>query len=243
MLANLRDCERRGGFFDLITCNHDTVRLAPRLTDRERRLAFGMLLTMPGCPFVYYGDEIGLAYRPLPTKEGGYVRTGSRTPMQWSSDEPNLGFSTVDSAALYLPVDAADAHPLVAADTEAVADDADPVPTAAAAMADPDSLWHWIRSLIGIRRAHPALRADGRLDVLAAPADGRVFAYRRSIATDEDGMTGDIIVAMNPGRSMQRVDLPEPDHDCTVLLECGDPMAADGGFILPPQSFIVIAVH
>ena len=290
-LPQLRECEQLDGFFDLITCNHDTVRLAPRLTDRERRLAFGMLLTMPGCPFVYYGDEIGLAYRPLPTKEGGYVRTGSRTPMQWSADEPNLGFSTADPAALYLPVDDgagtdgshtsvaadaeaggshpsvdagvdADAHPLVAADAGTAADTADPVPTAAAAMADPDSLWHWIRALIAVRRDHPALRADGRFDVLAAPADGRVFAYRRSVVADGGRMAdtadasgtasdsadivtpgGDIIVALNPGRSTQRVDLPEPDRDCMVLLECGDPMVVDYDVILPPQSFIVLAVR
>ncbi len=53
-----------------------------------------MIFTMPGAPFLYYGDEIGMRYRWLPTKEGGYHRTGSRTPMQWDNGR-NMGFSSV----------------------------------------------------------------------------------------------------------------------------------------------------
>lgn len=59
---------------------------------------------LPGAPFIYYGDELGMRYRPLPSKEGGYTRTGSRTPMQWD-DGANLGFSQAAAEALYLPVD------------------------------------------------------------------------------------------------------------------------------------------
>ena len=57
--------------------------MAPRLSQREIALAYCTLFAMPGVPFLYYGDEIGMRYRALPGKEGGYVRTGSRTPMQW----------------------------------------------------------------------------------------------------------------------------------------------------------------
>ena len=79
------------GHFCLITCNHDTARLAPRLTPEELAVAYGMILTMPGVPFLYYGDEIGMRYRNLPTKEGGYVRTGTRTPMPWDAErQPRL---------------------------------------------------------------------------------------------------------------------------------------------------------
>ena len=85
------------GHFCLITCNHDTARLSPRLTPEELAVAYGMILTMPGVPFLYYGDEIGMRYRNLPTKEAGYVRTGTRTPMQWDASA-NLGFSTADAA-------------------------------------------------------------------------------------------------------------------------------------------------
>ena len=69
---------------------------------------------MPGVPFLYYGDEIGMRYQNLPTKEGGYFRTGSRTPMQWS-DGVNAGFSTGRSEDLYLPVDPSPDAPNVAA--------------------------------------------------------------------------------------------------------------------------------
>jgi maltose alpha-D-glucosyltransferase/alpha-amylase len=59
------------------------------------RVIFAMLLTLPGVPFLYYGDEIGMRYlENLTAKEGSFQnRTGSRTAMQWTSGR-NLGFST-----------------------------------------------------------------------------------------------------------------------------------------------------
>lgn len=69
----LRGAERLGGTFNFITCNHDTARIAPRLSEREIALAYCTLFAMPGTPFLYYGDEIGMRYLPLPTLEGGYV--------------------------------------------------------------------------------------------------------------------------------------------------------------------------
>ena len=83
---------RKDGLYCLLTCNHDTIRPAVGLTTDELRIAYAMLFTMPGAPFLYYGDEIGMRYLTLPTKEGGYFRTGSRTPMQWAPGE-NLGFT------------------------------------------------------------------------------------------------------------------------------------------------------
>ena len=115
---------RKDGLYCLITCNHDTIRPSAGLTPDELKIAYAMLFTLPGAPFVYYGDEIGMRYLPLPTKEGGYFRTGSRTPMQWDNSA-NKGFSTAAADKLYLPVD----------------DTAD-APTVAAQQADPDSLWH-----------------------------------------------------------------------------------------------------
>lgn len=80
------------GYISLITGNHDTMRISRTLDDRQLRLAYAFLFTMPGVPFLYYGDEIGMRYLPLKSKEGGYQRTGSRTPMQWGGGK-NLGFS------------------------------------------------------------------------------------------------------------------------------------------------------
>ena len=69
-------------------------RLKWKLDDEEIKIAFAFLLSMPGVPFIYYGDEIGMRYQGhLKSKEGGYYRTGARTPMQWNR-ALNCGFST-----------------------------------------------------------------------------------------------------------------------------------------------------
>lgn len=67
-------------------------RLAKNLDTDELKVAFAFLLSMPGAPFIYYGDEIGMRYvEGLTSVEGGYGRTGSRTPMQWD-DSLSAGF-------------------------------------------------------------------------------------------------------------------------------------------------------
>ncbi|KFI48096.1 alpha-amylase family glycosyl hydrolase [Bifidobacterium biavatii] len=93
------------GYICIPSGNHDMVRMRDTLTPDEMKLAFAFLMTMPGCPFVYYGDEIGMAYvHGLRSKEGGYERTGARTPMQWD-DSTNAGFSAARRGDLYLPLD------------------------------------------------------------------------------------------------------------------------------------------
>ena len=67
------------GYICIPSGNHDMIRMRDTLTTDEMKLAFTFLLTMPGCPFIYYGDEIGMRYmHGLKSKEGGYERTGSR---------------------------------------------------------------------------------------------------------------------------------------------------------------------
>ena len=166
------------GDSNLITCNHDTLRTAQRLTERERKLAYATLLMLPGAPFIYYGDELGMRYRPLPSKEGGYTRTGSRTPMQWD-DGANLGFSQAAAEALYLPVDPAE-----------------DAPTVERAMANKDSLWHTIRSVLTLRADEPALHAYSGFDVLRG--EGRAFAFSRSRGDER------IVIAVNPGRGTEQ---------------------------------------
>ena len=78
---------KANGYISFMTNNHDMPRMTHYADKETIRLAFATLFTLPGVPFLYYGDEI---------------RTGSRTPMQWNS-EKNLGFSTADEC--YLPVD------------------------------------------------------------------------------------------------------------------------------------------
>ena len=250
-LMQLRDTERFGGYFDLITGNHDTLRVGQRLTARELKVAYGMLLTMPGCPFLYYGDEICMPYRPLPTKEGGYVRTGSRTPMQWD-DTPNRGFSAAPAGRLYLPVGEDGGSPDVAGEKR-----------------DADSLYHWVRAVLGVRAGRRALDAGGRFDVIAAPEHGRLFAYERGAKGRSDGAAaygdsgvevgdagagaggpadaGDrVSVAMNPGRGEESFALPQWARRSAagagpgVLLSVGDVRIRGDAVALGPQSFAVI---
>lgn len=113
-------------------------RLAP-LLDGDRRkieLAHAILFALPGSPILYYGDEIGMG-----DNIGLNDRDGLRTPMQWD-DGPNAGFSTAPAEVLYLPVidDERFGYRRV---------------NVAAQRADPTSLWHALRRLIAVRKAHP----------------------------------------------------------------------------------------
>ncbi len=158
------------GLWCFITGNHDTLRVAPMLDDTERRLAYSFLYTMPGAPFLYYGDEIGMPYRWTRTKEGGYQRTGSRTPMQWAPGK-NLGFSEAEESALYLPVGEVEGAPTVAQQEK-----------------DPDSFLNFMRKLIAVRKENPALGNYSPFSVYSAEKGSRIFAYKR----------GDYLIAVNP---------------------------------------------
>ena len=158
------------GYISLVTCNHDTVRPTYNLNDDELKLMYAFLFTMPGVPFLYYGDEIGMRYLNLPTKEGGYFRTGSRTPMQWSSGK-NLGFSSADADALYLPVDSADDAPTVEAQEN-----------------DSESILNFVKKLLNFRAENADLDADSAFEVIHAEAGDPLFAYRR----------GSMVILLNP---------------------------------------------
>ena len=164
------------GYISLLTCNHDTIRPRYNLDESELKLAYAFLFTMPGVPFLYYGDEIGMRYQDLPTKEGGYYRTGSRTPMQWDSSE-NLGFSAGRKEDLYLPVDSAP-----------------DAPTVAAQETDPASLLNTVRELLALRHGQEDLQADAPFEVVCSEP-GRPFVYRR----------GRLTVAVNPSGESARV--------------------------------------
>ena len=167
------------GYVSLISCNHDTTRPRFGLDVRELKLAYAFLFTMPGVPFMYYGDEIGMRYLNIPTREGGYTRTGSRTPMQWNAGR-NLGFSTADAKDLYLPVDPAEAAPTVEAQT-----------------GDPDSLLNFVKALLKLRHDHEDLQADAPYAALSE-GPGEPFVYRR----------GRLVLAVNPTGQTLRAAAP-----------------------------------
>jgi maltose alpha-D-glucosyltransferase/alpha-amylase len=165
------EASKADGYISFITGNHDTPRLSWYLTEDQLKLGYALLFTLPGVPFLYYGDEIGMRYlETLPTKEGGYTRTGSRTPMQWAPGR-NLGFSEAAADALYLPVDPAP-------DAPTVREQAD----------DPDSLLNTVMAVLALRHGCPDLQAEGSFAVLHAQKGDPLLIYRR----------GRLVLALNP---------------------------------------------
>jgi maltose alpha-D-glucosyltransferase/alpha-amylase len=136
-------------------------RLAPLLDNSrsELELAHALLFSLPGSPFLYYGDEIGM---------GDNIwledRDSSRTPMQWTPDR-NAGFSTADPGKLYLPVVQSLVYNYTQLNVEAQ-------------LAQSRSLLHWIRNVIHVRKAHPTFGL-GSMTVLETDHES-VLAFVRS---------------------------------------------------------------
>ena len=180
---------RNEGYIALPTGNHDYPRLSRGRTAEELRAVHAMLLTMPGVPFIYYGDEIGMDYlEGLAPKEGSFdFRTGARTPMQWTRGR-NKGFSTAPASKLYLPVDPSPDAP----DVESQQDDS-------------GSHLNLIRALLELRRKHPALGNTGDFRVLYARKNKYPFVYERAAKGEQ------FVLVFNPGREPAKttsLDLP-----------------------------------
>ena len=135
-------------------------RLAPLLGNDRRRIELlnGLLLSLPGTPVLYYGDEIGMG-------DNFYLgdRNGVRTPMQWSADK-NAGFSRANPQRLYLPVIVDPEYHYEAVNAEAQ-------------QANPHSLLWWTRRMIALRKRHPAF-SRGAIEFLQ-PENHRVLAFLR----------------------------------------------------------------
>ncbi len=167
----------RGGYISIPSANHDMPRPGYDRTKADLEVIFAFLLTWPGVPFLYYGDEIGMRYLPdLPSKEGGFGRTGTRTPMQWDGSR-NAGFSTAAARKLYLPIDPQARRPTVRAQEQ-----------------QPRSLLSHVRRLIALRKSSPALGAKGKMTPLFAEPGRYPFVYLRQQRRER------FLVALNPPR-------------------------------------------
>lgn len=191
--------------------NHDMERIRKYLDEEELKLVFAFLLTMPGAPFIYYGDEIGMRHLELPSVEGGYNRTGARTPMQWS-DEKNYGFSTADTEKLYTPQD--------------LSEDA---PTVSAKMRDENSLWKEIQKLCRLRKNFSALSAFGAVRFVYCEPESYPLVYLRTDGVEK------ILIALNP--SEKEVECICPYQPKEVIYTLGEPLKmADGKLFMSGQS-------
>ena len=157
-------------------------RLAPLLGNDRRKIELmnSLLLSMPGTPILYYGDEIGMG-------DNIYLgdRDGVRTPMQWSPDR-NGGFSRADPARLYLPAIMDPIYGFEAVNVEAQQRSA-------------SSLLNWMQRMINVRQLHKSF-GRGTLNFLY-PGNRKVLAYLR----EHDGET--ILCVVNLSRSAEAVEL------------------------------------
>jgi maltose alpha-D-glucosyltransferase/alpha-amylase len=157
-------------------------RLAP-LLDNDRRkieLLHSLLLSMPGTPILYYGDEIGMG-------DNIYLgdRDGVRTPMQWSPDRSG-GFSKSDPARLFLPAIQDSIYGFDAVNVEAQ-------------LRNASSLLNWLRRMVAVRRTHHAF-GRGTLRFLY-PSNRKVLAYLRELGDER------LLCVANLSRAAQAVEL------------------------------------
>jgi maltose alpha-D-glucosyltransferase/alpha-amylase len=157
-------------------------RLAPLVDNNRRRIELlnSLLLSFPGTPILYYGDEIGMG-------DNIYLgdRNGVRTPMQWNADR-NAGFSTATPARLYSPVIMDPVLGYEAVNVEAQ-------------QGDPSSLLSWMRNMIALRKLFSVF---GRGDIeFLNPANRKVLAYLRTSREEQ------VLCVANLSRFAQPVDL------------------------------------
>jgi maltose alpha-D-glucosyltransferase/alpha-amylase len=162
-------------------------RLAPLVDNNRRRIELlnSLLLSFPGTPILYYGDEIGMG-------DNIYLgdRNGVRTPMQWTSDR-NAGFSKCDPARLYFPVVMDPIYGYQVVNVEAQ-------------LSDQSSLLHWTRNMIALRKLFHVF-GRGTLTFLN-PANRKILAYLRDLDRG-DGSHETILCVANLSRFAQPVAL------------------------------------
>ena len=193
-------------------------RLAPLMGNNRRRIELmnALLLSLPGTPVLYYGDEIGMG-------DNIYLgdRNGVRTPMQWSGDR-NAGFSRANPQRLYAPpiVDPEYHYESVNVETQ---------------RANPSSLWWWMKRLIAIRQRFQAF-GRGTCEFLY-PENRKVLAFVRTYQDEH------ILVVANLSRFVQTAELDLSPFKGAVPVEIFGrtefPAVGDSAYFLSlsPHSF------
>ncbi|MBB4933660.1 maltose alpha-D-glucosyltransferase/alpha-amylase [Lipingzhangella halophila] len=170
-------------------------RLAPLLDNDKNQIELftALLLSLPGSPVLYYGDEIGM---------GDNIWLGDRdavrTPMQWTSDR-NAGFSRCDPARLYLPLVLDPIYGYQALNVEAQRD-------------NPGSILNWTRKMIHIRKRHPVFGTGDFTELHAS--NPSVFAFVREYGDDR------MLCVNNLSRFPQPVELDLRRFEGVTPIEC-----------------------
>ena len=190
-------------------------RLAPLLENDRNQLELftALLLSLPGSPVLYYGDEIGM---------GDNIwlgdRDGVRTPMQWTPDR-NAGFSSCDPARLYLPLLMDPIYGYQALNVEAQ-------------QKNGGSFLHWTKRMIEIRKRHPVFGLGGYAEL--SSSNPSVLAFVREYTDpahppEEGGDAGDRILCVN---NLSR--FPQPVELDLRRFKGITPVEAMGGVTFPP---------
>ena len=206
------------GHISIFSGNHDSKRLSLTHDETAIKLVFAFILSMPGVPFIYYGDEIGMKYVDnLVSVEGGYGRTGSRSPMQWDGTI-NAGFGLSSPEKLYIPIDPDENRP-----------------TVEKSIADENSIYHEVKRLISLRRAHPALSNNGDIEFIYAEKDAYPIAYVR------EGGGERAVVAINPSAVAASFDCNlSPKNE--IFRFGGETVFAGGRCEIPPRSAVIAEI-
>ncbi|HMV48151.1 MAG TPA: maltose alpha-D-glucosyltransferase, partial [Blastocatellia bacterium] len=169
-------------------------RLAPLMDNGRRRLELmhALLFSLPGSPFLYYGDEIGMG-------DNIYLsdRDGVRTPMQWSADR-NGGFSRAEFAQLYFPPIMDPVYGFQSVNVEAQ-------------QRTTTSLLQWVRGMIALRQRHPVF-GRGEIEFLE-PENKKILAFIRRYDSET------VLCAYNLSLSSQAVTLDLSGYEGLTLVD------------------------
>ncbi|MBR2633104.1 MAG: glycosylase [Lentisphaeria bacterium] len=190
---------KNDGLFGIVSGNHDMGRLRGNgRSDEMMKMMYAFLFSLPGVPFLYYGDEIGMDnILGLGNKEGSYNRSAARTPMQWDATE-KAGFSTADVESFYLPVDGSKDKYNVASQEN-----------------DSSSLLNFVRSFFSLKRSCKLLSNDAGFRVLYCESNRVPAIFERSIGDEK------LIVAVNPSNTDCHADIEIDADGFEVILEQG----------------------
>jgi len=220
MIADYEASLPAHGWPNWVIGSHDAPRIAARVGEAQARVAAMLILTLRGTPTLYQGDELAIGEVPIPDHRVrdpqelrqpglGIGRDRSRTPMPWD-ESPFAGFSTAEP---WLPLNP---------DW--------PIRNVAAQETDPASMLHLMRSLLALRRTHPALSIG---DFALVAAEGDVLAYQRWSADER------LLIALNLGASAGTVSLPA-GLDIGACLASTKPRRVFDGCLRPDEGIILL---
>ena len=208
----MRNREQLGykGYMCIPSGNHDMMRIGRFLDYEELKIAYAFLMSMPGVPFIYYGDEIGMDHVDgLISVEGGYDRTGSRSPMHWDNSA-NAGFSSAPAEMLYIPQCLNNGRTTVEDQKN-----------------DENSLLNELKKQIDIRHKYPALKAGAALEPVFVEKGAYPIIYKRSYKEQS------ILVIVNPSDEQHEY----VSLSGSVIYEYnGAPSISGDKMIIPPRS-------